>query len=81
MISSKNIKFQAFEKSEEPQPNIIYSQKIQSITKDKNQRRITGSYLVLTPNIPDGKADVLIFHSLHIEPCNEVHLLDNNNSP
>ena len=28
---------------------------------------VMREYLVLTPDIPDGEADVLVFHSLHIE--------------
>jgi hypothetical protein len=43
--------------------------KILSIVEDETERMITTTYLVLTPNIPDSEADVLIFHSLHIEPC------------
>jgi hypothetical protein len=33
----------------------------------KKQERI-GFYLVLTPDIPDSEANVLVFNSLHIKP-------------
>ena len=35
-------------------------------------------YLVLTPDIPDGEADVLVFHSLHIET--QPRIVNSNHS-
>ena len=39
------------------------------LTKDKKKKNIVISYFVLTTDIPDSEADVLIFHSLHVKPC------------
>lgn len=49
-----------------------YRHKTIGIIRDANKRMITGSYLVLTANIPDSEADVFVFHRLHIEPW--VHI-------
>ena len=35
------------------------------------KQSIKSSYLVLTPNIPNGEADVLVFYSLYIETCKQ----------
>lgn len=31
-------------------------------------------YLVLTTNVPDSEADILVFHSLHIEPFAKMEM-------
>lgn len=35
-------------------------------------------YLILTPNIPNSEANVLIFHSLHVETYNKLEKKNHN---